>query len=219
MPRRSKDDLRDTRTAIIEAAMRGFGERGFAATGIREIAALAGTNVASISYHFGGKEGLRAACAEHIVKVMGQVLAAARTAEAPPANPETAERMLAALVHTLVRFLLLDPQARLVAGFLLREMTEPSPALDTIYEGLLEGVHRRVCALWSAATGEPAESEAVRLAVFAAIGQIVYFHVGRPVVQRRMDWPTIGPAEARAIAETVVQNLAARLAADRSRAP
>jgi AcrR family transcriptional regulator len=218
MRRRSKDNPRDTRTAIIEAAMRGFGGRGFAATGIREIAALAGTNVASISYHFGGKEGLRAACAEHIVRIMGEVLAAARAEDAPE-RPEAAERTLAALVHTLVRFLLLDPQARLVAGFLLREMAEPSPALDTIYEGLFEGVHRRVCALWSVASGAPAESEAVRLAVFTAIGQVVYFHVGRPVVQRRMDWPTIGPAEARAIAQTVVQNLTARLAADRSRAP
>jgi AcrR family transcriptional regulator len=219
MSRRAKDDPRDTRTAIVEAAMRGFGERGFAATGIREIAALAGTNVASISYHFGGKEGLRAACAEHIVKVMGEVLAAARAGDEPPESRAAAERTLAALVHTMVRFLLLDPQARLVAGFILREMAEPSPALDTIYEGLFEGVHRRVCALWGAATGAAPESEAVRLAVFAAIGQIVYFHLGRPVVQRRMDWPAIGPAEARAIAETVVQNLAARLAADRSHAP
>ena len=49
-----------TRTAIVEAAMRGFAEKGFAATGTREIAALAGTNVASIAYHFGGKDGLRA---------------------------------------------------------------------------------------------------------------------------------------------------------------
>ena len=48
-----------TRTAIVEAAMRGFAEKGFAATGTREIAAMADTNVASIAYHFGGKEGLR----------------------------------------------------------------------------------------------------------------------------------------------------------------
>jgi AcrR family transcriptional regulator len=216
MPRRTKED---TRTAIIEAAMRGFGERGFAATGIREIAALAGTNVASISYHFGGKEGLRAACAEHIVKVLGEVLAAARTGDALPEGPEAAERALAALVDAFVRFLLLEPQARLVAGFILREMAEPSAALDIVYNGLFEGLHRRLCAIWGAATGAAPESEPVRLAVFAAIGQIVYFHLGRPVVQRRMDWPAIGPAEARAIAKTVVRNLTARLAADRSRVP
>ena len=76
-----------TREAILEAALRGFGEKGFEATGIREIAAGAGSNVASISYHFGGKEGLRAACAEHIVALMGAVLAAARSERAAARDP------------------------------------------------------------------------------------------------------------------------------------
>ena len=73
-----------TRTAIVEAAMRGFAEKGFAATGTREIAALAGTNAASIAYHFGGKDGLRLACAEHVVALMGGVLDAMRQGELPP---------------------------------------------------------------------------------------------------------------------------------------
>ena len=207
-----------TREAILEAALRGFGEKGYDATGIREIAAGAGSNVASISYHFGGKEGLRAACAEHIVKLMGTVLAAARSEEPPLATPEAAEATLAALVRSLVRFLLLDPDGALVAGFMMREMAQPSTALDTIYEGLFEGVHARVCAIWSEVTGQPADAEAVRLAVFATIGQVLYFHIARPVVSRRMEWPAIGEPEAAAITDTILRNLHARLAADREQA-
>ena len=207
-----------TREAILEAALRGFGKKGYDATGIREIAAGAGSNVASISYHFGGKEGLRAACAEHIVKLMGTVLASGRSEEPPLATPEAAEATLAALVRSLVRFLLLDPDGALVAGFMMREMAQPSTALDTIYEGLFEGAHMRVCGIWGAATGLPPESEEVRLAVFAAIGQILYFHVARPVVARRMAWRGIGEAEAEAIVSTVVRNLLARLDADRREA-
>ena len=82
----------------------------------------------------------------------------------------------------MARFLLLRPEARLVAGFMLREMAQPSSALDTIYEGVFEGVHTRACALWGAATGRAAESDAVRLAVFSMIGQVLYFHLGRPIV-------------------------------------
>jgi len=207
-----------TREAILEAALRGFGKKGYDATGIREIAAGAGSNVASISYHFGGKEGLRAACAEHIVKLMGTVLASGRSEEPPLATPEAAEATLAALVRSLVRFLLLDPDGALVAGFMMREMAQPSTALDTIYEGLFEGAHARVCAIWSAVTGQPADAEAVRLAVFATIGQILYFHIARPVVNRRMEWPAIGEAEAAAITDTILRNLHARLAADRDQA-
>jgi AcrR family transcriptional regulator len=207
---------RDTRTAIIEAAMRGFGEKGFEATSIREIAALAGSNIASISYHFGGKEGLRAACAEHIVGLLGAVLDTA-PAEEVPADPEAARRTLTAMVRNMVRFLLLEPQARLVAGFMLREMAQPSSALDLIYDGLFLRVHRRACALWAAATGREPESAAVRLAVFATVGQVVYFHVGRPIVQRRLGWAEIGAEQAEAVADTVTGSLLARLDADAKR--
>jgi len=210
---------RPTREVIIEAALRGFGEKGFAATSIREIAAAAGSNVASISYHFGGKEGLRAACAEHIVARMGAVMAAARAEKLPPPSPEAAEAMLAGLVRSLADFLLMQPDGRLVAGFILREMAGPSSAIDTIYAGLFEEVHARVCGIWSAASGAEAESEAVRLAVFTIIGQVLYFHVARPVVARRMGWAEIGPAEMEAIVGTILRNLHARLAADWGEAP
>jgi TetR/AcrR family transcriptional regulator, regulator of cefoperazone and chloramphenicol sensitivity len=203
-----------TRKAIVEAAMRGFAEKGFAATATREIAAMAGTNVASIAYHFGGKEGLRLACAEEIVELMGAVLEQTRRAEIPH-DPEAARTVLAALVRRVVGFLLLDPQARPLAGFVLREMAAPSPALDLIYGQLFEPVHRRACAIWGIAAGRDAESAAVRLAVFATIGQIVYFNFARPVIERRMDWAGIDAAEAEAVADTIVRNLHARLDADR----
>jgi TetR/AcrR family transcriptional regulator, regulator of cefoperazone and chloramphenicol sensitivity len=202
-----------TRKAIIEAAMRGFAVKGFAGTGTREIAALADTNVASIAYHFGGKEGLRTACAEHIVELLGGVLEQGLQGE-PPADPAAARAVLIGLVRRVVTFMLLDPQARLVATFMLRELSEPSPALDLIYERLFESVHRRACAIWGVATGRDPESPAVRLALFALIGQIVYFNFARPVVERRMDWPRLGPAEVEAVADTIIRNLRARLDAD-----
>jgi hypothetical protein len=97
-------------------------------------------------------------------------------------------------------------------------MTQPSPALDTIYDGLFEGLHKRLCALWSAATGRAAESDAVKLVVFSTIGQIVYFHLGGPVVRRRMDWTRLTRRQADAITCTVIENLRARLDADRRNA-
>jgi AcrR family transcriptional regulator len=211
MPRPST--RRDTRAAIIEAAMRGFGEKGFEATSTREIAAGAGTNIASIAYHFGGKEGLRPACAGYIVELMSGVLQPDALA-AVPTDRQAARDMLAALVERIARFLMVEPRAGLVAGFIMREMAQPSEALDVIYDGLFEGVHRRACALWAAATGREAESAEVRLAVFATIGQVLYFHLGRPVVQRRMDWSEIGRLEADAVAGAVKRTLLARLDAD-----
>ena len=201
--------------AIVEAGLRGFGEKGFAATTTREIAALAKTNVASISYHFGGKEGLRDACAEHIVNVMREATAGAQAGGPPPTDPDAARAQLAGFVEQIALFLLLRREARLIAGFIMREMAEPSSALDTIYDGFFLGVHTRVCALWGLATGREPESAEVKLAIFSVVGQLFYFNLARPLIERRLGWSGIGPAEARAIAEAVQRTLLARLDADR----
>lgn len=207
-PRRPGDA---TRAAIIEAALRAFGERGFDGASIRAIAAAANTNVASISYHFGGKDGLRIACAELVATQVAQVMGAETP---PPRDPAAARAALAALLRGLCQFLLLRPQAGLIAAFMVREMARPSAALDLIYDGAFETIHRRLCALWARATGLEAGSEAVRLAVFSMLGQILYFHLAGPVVRRRMDWTAIAGPEAEAVAATILRNLHARLDAD-----
>jgi len=48
----------NTREQILDAAWTLFGERGFEDVSVRDVTNAAGVNLASISYHFGGKEGL-----------------------------------------------------------------------------------------------------------------------------------------------------------------
>jgi AcrR family transcriptional regulator len=50
------------KTLLIEAAKKCFAERGFDGATVREIAWSSGVNIALVSYHFGGKEGLYHAC-------------------------------------------------------------------------------------------------------------------------------------------------------------
>lgn len=48
----------DTRTRLLDAAEKLFGENGIGATSLRAITAEAGANLASIHYHFGSKDVL-----------------------------------------------------------------------------------------------------------------------------------------------------------------
>ncbi len=48
----------DTREQILEAAWNLFADRGFEDVSVRDVTNAAGVNLASVSYHFGGKEGL-----------------------------------------------------------------------------------------------------------------------------------------------------------------
>lgn len=203
-----------TRLAFIHAGLRLFGTKGYDGTSTREIAAAAKANIGSIAYHFGGKEGLRAACAEHIVQtirgVAAQILAQASTGE--PKTREAAHKSIEAALETMVNFIVARPESGEFVQFLLRELAAPTPALDIIYDGVFLPMHSQFCRIWEAATGEPAESDRTKLTVFTLIGQIVYFRVGRLAVMRRMGWETIGPNEAGAILATAKDNLAAIVA-------
>ncbi len=204
-----------TNAALLEAGLKLFGKHGFSGTSTREIAALAGTNVASIAYHFGGKDGLHTACAAEVARRLSAV---APLSAPPDITPDQARAFLETALRALAGFLLTSPAAADVAAFILRVLGSGSgEAIDTLYASVIETKHRELCRLWALATGQDPESETTRLAVFAAIGQLVYFRIGLPVVTRRMGWDRIGPAEAGAIADIVAANLHAAL--ERSRVP
>ena len=77
-PRPQASSAEHDHAALIRAALKLFGRQGFDGTSTREIAAEANANIGSIAYHFGGKEGLRAASADYIVETI-QAIAARRS--------------------------------------------------------------------------------------------------------------------------------------------
>jgi AcrR family transcriptional regulator len=202
-----------TRISLIQAALRQFGRDGFAAASTRSIAAEAGTNISSIAYHFGGKDGLRLACADFVAARVGQITRVLPGSPIQPA-PAGARHILRRLLRRMVLFLT-APAAEPLVAFLLRELAQPnSPVPDRLYHTLIESRHRSLCLIWSAATGRPAESDDVKLAVFSVVGQAAYFRLAAPVVQRRMDWNGYPPAATRAIARRLLFNLDAILEAE-----
>jgi AcrR family transcriptional regulator len=206
-----------TREALVIAALRLFGRRGFEGTSTREIAAAANANIGSIAYHFGGKGGLRMAAADHIVAtiqaVAGPALGHVDQLLEAGMGADAAHRQLSAAIERMVGFIVARPEAGEIVQFMLRELAHPSAALDRIYTGVFEPTHRRLCRLWEVATGEPAESERTRLTVFTLIGQVIYFRIAREPVMRRMGWSDIGANEAASVIDVAKSNLDAILAA------
>ena len=153
-----------TRHALIRAALRLFGSQGFDGTSTREIAAAANSNIGSIAYHFGSKEGLRAACAGFVVdtirSVASQAFAVENTAYADAAAAKAALDMV---LERMVGFIVARPEAGEIVQFVLRELAHPTSALDTIYDGVFAPTHKRLCQVWADATGEDAESERTKI--------------------------------------------------------
>ena len=211
-----------TRTALVMAALSLFGRQGFDGTSTRQIAAAANANIGSIAYHFGSKEGLRLAAVDYIVDTIHTVAAQAlgsTLSQPDPASPAEAEAQIEAAVERMAGFMIARPEAGEIVQFVLRELSTPTDALDRIYSGVFEPVHKRLCRLWAASTGDAAESERTRITVFMMIGQVVYFRIARAAVVRRMGWSDIGPAEAAKVITIAKENVAAITAARKAGKP
>lgn len=216
----SPPSAEQTRQALIRAALKLFGTKGFDGTSTREIAAAANANIGSIAYHFGGKEGLRAACANFIVATIQSIAVQALKPEPEaPKSEAAATAQLNAALDRMVTFIVAAPEAGEIVQFMLRELAHPTAALDIIYGGVFEPTHRRLCQLWAEATGEEAESERTKISVFTMIGQVIYFRIGRAAVLKRMGWSDVGPNQATAILAVARENLAAMLAARKGKQP
>jgi len=218
MEREDKAGSERTRLSLIEAGMHFFGLRGYEAASTREIAGLAKANIAAIAYHFGGKEGLRKACAEHVAATIRSVAGGALPGATGDvsADPEVARRQLVAFLRQVARFMLLEKRARMMARFMMRELADPSIALDIVYSAVVSPTHSRLCALWGAATGLDPQSEQVKLSVFSIVGQVFYFRIGQDVVTRKMEWPEYGEAQVAAISDVLIANLEAAVVRDRA---
>ena len=91
----------DTKHRIMDVAEGLFGEKGYPTTSLRDITGEAGTNLASVNYHFQSKEGLLSAIVERYVGPVNrerlETLEAieARAGGAPPDLEELVRAFLA----------------------------------------------------------------------------------------------------------------------------
>ncbi|MCC7410552.1 MAG: TetR/AcrR family transcriptional regulator [Gammaproteobacteria bacterium] len=115
------EDVAPGRRQLLNAGMRLFAERGFAAVGLREIAATAGVSLGLVRTHFGSKEGLRAAIDAH---VLGEI----KTLYATVLDHSGTEALQRA-VEDAVEWITRDRHALMYARMALMERTPGSQVL------------------------------------------------------------------------------------------
>ncbi len=171
---------------LIEAAIDQFGEHGFDGTSTRDIAAASGTAMSSITYHFGGKQGLYLACADHIADQIearrAPALAAIRAN--PPKDAETARFALMILLENFAR-MMLAPQSEAWSRFIVREQQRPTEAFERIYARVMAPVLETALGLL-AAVRPSLDDSARRMLVLNIVGMALILRIGRACVSRTM---------------------------------
>jgi AcrR family transcriptional regulator len=211
----------DTRRRLIAAGLDAFGHKGFKAASTREIAAAAGANLAAIKYHFGSKQGLYLAVAQHIAEQIaskvGGVADQARAAlEDGSLDRGSAAALLERIVEAAARTLVASSEAERWARVVLREQFEPTAAFEVLYSSIMRRMHLTVTRLIAVLLALDPDNEDVKLEAFALLGQVLVFRTARAAVLRRMEWKEIGQREADAVIATLKRTVR-RLAASGGR--
>ena len=197
----------DTRTRLLRTSLAIFAHRDFEAVSVREIVEQAGANIAAISYHFGGKQGLYLATAEFLADALhgelGPTLAQTR-AGAENADPVTASHLLDEMIQRLVHNLTMDRLGDDAAGFILREQHQPTAAFDILYERLMLPIQSTYQLLVSRilCDAQPNGRRGI-LITHALIGQILAFRTARTTVLRRLGQTDFSQEDAREIADVI----------------
>ncbi len=169
-----------TRDRLLDSAGEIFAERGFHAATVRDISDRAHANIASINYHFGDKERLYA----EVLKSGAKKVLDRFPPDQGLNEYSTFEEQLQAFVSSFIsRFL--DPSgpdwhARLCA----REMIEPTEALDELVRDVIRPLSERLHLIVRGLSGGQFSDERVRLCALSIIGQMLFYHHNRPVIER-----------------------------------
>lgn len=173
VPQRANGE--DSRERLLTAAVHCFADQGFADTSIRDVAARAGTNVASIRYYFGDKAGLyRAAFHEPLGSPRDDI----RLFDDPAMTVEQALRgLFAGFIGPLKENALVQQCIRLH----MREMVEPTGVWDEEVEGGIKPYQEALQAVLARRFGlKKPDDDIARLGInIIAMG--VFLYVGRDI--------------------------------------
>jgi len=174
-----------TSQTLIETAIEQFGRHGFEGASTREIARASGTAMSSITYHFGGKQGLYLAAADHIAASVRQIQGPALEAARQVAENGTRDQAIEALLALLDGFalMMISPQTEAWALFITREQQNPTEAFDRLYTGVMQGVVDTFVAAAARIRTDLPDSE-VRAMGILLFGQCLVLRVCRAAVTR-----------------------------------
>jgi AcrR family transcriptional regulator len=187
----------ETRTRIVLAGLKLFGEKGFDGASTRDIATAAGVNAPALQYYFDGKEGLYLACVEHIVdrvwEYLGDVVTRAEQALQSKAADETLIEVFCAIQSRVAEFMFTAQDASDWRLFMARQQAGGGPPAG--FQLLFERVNRRMRTVTAGIVGRllglSATSDETLIRTMALNGQLTTFQVIRRSALAALNWETV----------------------------
>jgi AcrR family transcriptional regulator len=168
---------------LIEAAEELFCSRGFNETSVRDIAAAAGCNIASVNYYFGGKENLYLEVWRRRLAELRDVrLASIERVMSKDSQPQL-EELLRSYANSFIEPLVEGGRSERLVSLMAREMVDPHLPHDMLFKDMIMPVMgaftqalRRICP-WLGI-------DQTRLVILSVVGQLMQTVLSKGVFEQ-----------------------------------
>lgn len=165
----------DPKNRILDAAISLFAQKGFAAVGVREIAAEAGVNIAMISYYFEGKVGILKEIMEEFFRRYFLVF------EGVDDRSRTPEDCVRGLIHNIVHFVRENTELTMVS---YNELPLDLPEIADLKASRITAMIQRISGLVLRMGLDPKDTFFITIVGPSLISTIVTNFRFRPVMKQ-----------------------------------
>lgn len=144
---------------------------------MQQIAARAGVRLSAINYHFGGKEGLYLA----VLRYHGDLAITQQPLLSDSALPLPDRFRF--LIHSVLLRMLDEQQGCRIAQLVLREMVNPTAALDDIYHRFQQPQLQQILSLLQQILPEATQDTLLRCTL-SMMSQCIIYVLARPLIVR-----------------------------------
>jgi len=168
------DSVKSVKDRLLDAAEELFCERGFKGTSIRDIAASAGCNIASVNYYFGSKEKLyEEVWRRHLIPMRDARIASINKVMSQTEARPNLEDLLRSFADTFVGSMVDASKASRLSKLMAREYIDSHLPTDMFVN---EVIKPTMTAMREAImiTCPGLDESKVLLVIFSVIGQLVH---------------------------------------------
>jgi AcrR family transcriptional regulator len=162
------------RDRLLDSAEQLFAERGFDATSIRDLAAAAGCNIASVNYYFGGKEKLYVEIwRRHLLLLKDTRVASIEKVLFESAGKPSLEDLLRSFAYAFVGPLVDETGGPRLIKLMAREILNPHLPSSMFSEAVIKPTLSAVQDALAKVCPKLPESK-IPMVVFSLMGQLVH---------------------------------------------
>ena len=168
-----REDGRETRRRLLEAACDVFAEKGYRRTKVADICRKAGANVASVNYYFGNKKNLYKMAWQHALEQFEEPAFA-------DGSPASSQIRLRRYIQTLIQSFTAGGDLRRFGRLYLMEMVNPTGLIQDAWHDLIEPRRRRLHAIIRDIMGPGADDLSLRFCEMSIVNQCRMFITIKP---------------------------------------